>query len=100
MLEQAGRDPASFTISKRLYVAIDDDEVRAEARLRDWFGHNYGNAALGNKVSVWGSAEHVYEVVDEFLDLGLQHILLNPVFDYHEHVEALARYGNPANDTD
>ncbi len=100
MLEKSGRDPATFTISKRLYVAIDDDEARAETRLCDWFSHNYGNAQLGNKVSVWGPAERVYEIIDEFLDLGIQHILLNPVFDYDEHLEALARYGNPDIDND
>ena len=29
-LEEAGRDPGSFTISKRVYVAVDNDEDRAE----------------------------------------------------------------------
>ena len=92
ILERAGRDPATFTLSKRLYVAIDDDADRAERRLQDWFGHNYRNPGMGSKVSVWGSAERVYEAIDGFMDAGAQHILLNPVFDYDEHLDALARY--------
>ncbi len=83
---------ATFTLSKRLYVAIDDDADRAERRLQEWFGHNYGNAEMGSKVSVWGPAERVYEAIDGFIDAGAEHMLLNPVFDYEEHLDALARY--------
>ncbi len=54
MLERGDRDPATFTLSKRLYVAIDDDADRAERRLQEWFAHNYGNPGMGSKVSVWG----------------------------------------------
>ena len=92
ILERADRDPASFTLSKRLYVAIDDDADRAERRLQDWFGHNYGNAEMGSQVSVWGPAERVYEGIDGFIEAGAQHVLLNPVFDFEEHLDALARY--------
>jgi len=93
MLERADRDPATFTLSKRLYVAIDDDDAdRAERRLQEWFGHNYGNAEMGSKVSVWGPAERVYEAIDGFIDAGAEHMLLNPVFDYEEHLDALACY--------
>ncbi len=92
MLERADRDPATFTLSKRLYVAIDDDADRAERRLQEWFGHHYGNPEMGSKVSVWGPAERVYEAIDGLIEAGAQHLLLNPVFDYEEHLEALARY--------
>jgi probable F420-dependent oxidoreductase len=91
MLERADRDPASFTLSKRLYVAIDDDADRAERRLQEWFDHNYNDAEMGRKVSVWGPAERVFEAIDGFIAAGAQHLLLNPVFDYAEHLDALAR---------
>ena len=91
LLERADRDPATFTLSKRLYIAIDDDADRAEARLRRWFAHNYGNAEMGSRVSVWGPAERCYEAIDELIDAGAQHVLLNPVFDYELHLEALNR---------
>ena len=32
-LEEAGRDPATFPISKRVYLAVDDNEKRAEERI-------------------------------------------------------------------
>ncbi|MFQ5380106.1 MAG: LLM class flavin-dependent oxidoreductase [Dehalococcoidia bacterium] len=91
-LEQAERDPASFAISKRLYLAIDDDAERARARLREWFGHNYRNADMAEAVAVWGPAEHCHEYIDELVDAGAEHLLLNPVFDFDEHLEALRRY--------
>ena len=34
-LEEAGRDPGSFTISKRVYVAVDNDEDRDEGRRKE-----------------------------------------------------------------
>lgn len=91
-LERAGRDPASFAISKRVYLAIDDDADRAERRLRAWFAHNYENAEMATAVSIWGPAEHCYEQIDELIDAGAQHLLMNPVFDYEQHIEALQRY--------
>ncbi len=37
-----------------------------------------------------GPAERVYEAIDGLIEAGAQHILLNPVFEYDEHMEALA----------
>ncbi len=91
-LEQADRDPATFAISKRVYLGIDGDADRAERRLGGWFAHNYHNADMATAVSIWGPAEHCYERIDELIDAGAQHLLMNPVFDYSEHIEALQRY--------
>lgn len=90
LLERHDRDPATFTLSKRLYVAIDEDSDRAEQRLREWFGHNYGNPEMGTAVSVWGPLSRIEEEVGRFVDAGAEHLLLNPVFDFHEHLDALA----------
>lgn len=89
-LEETDRDPATFTISKRLYLAIDDDRERAEGRLREWFAHVYGSADLANAVAVWGPEAHVRERIAEVIDIGAEHMLLHPVFDFDEHLEALA----------
>ena len=91
-LEDEGRDPASFPVSKRVYLAVDDQPNRAERRLRDWFGHNYGDPDLAQRVAIWGPAEHCYERIDSFLDAGATHLLLNPVYDFVEHIDALRRY--------
>ena len=89
-LDEADRDPDSFTISKRLYLAIDDNRERAEGRLREWFGHVYGNADMANQAAVWGPAEYINERIAEAIDIGAQHLLVNPVFDFDDHLEALA----------
>ena len=89
-LEETDRDPATFTISKRLYLAIDDDRDRAEGRLREWFAHVYGSADLANAVAVWGPEAYVRERIAEVIDIGAEHMLLHPVFDFDEHLAALA----------
>ena len=93
-LERADKDPATFPISKRVYLAIDDDEERARTRLRAWFAHNYNNADMAEQVAVWGSRDHVSAYLDRLIEAGASHLLLNPVFDYGEHLEALQPYAN------
>ena len=88
-LETAGRDPDSFAISKRVYLALDDDEDRAERRLRQWFAQHYGSADMGSQVSVWGSVSRCAEGLQEIVEGGAQMLMLNPVFDQMEHLTAL-----------
>ena len=90
LLEEAGRDPASFAISKRVYLAVDDDEARAERRLMEWFGHFYHNPQMAQRVCVWGSRQKCLELLSELVSQGAQHLLLNPVYDYMEHMELFA----------
>ncbi len=89
-LERRGRDVDSFPIAKRVYVAIDDDRDRAESRLRNWFGAWYGRAEMGSEVSVWGSVQDCVEGLTEVIEAGAGMLMLNPVFDYEEHLENLA----------
>jgi probable F420-dependent oxidoreductase len=89
-LDKAGRDPATFSISKRVYIAIDDDKDRAERRLREWFGLYYRIADMAPYVSVWGSVAECTDKLRELVRAGAQHLLLNPVFDELEHMERLA----------
>ena len=88
-LAESGRDPATFPISKRVYVAVDDDADRAESRLRDWFAHHYGNADLASEVAVWGSVTRCIEGLNEVTAGGAQMLMLNPAFDHMEHLETL-----------
>ena len=90
-LEAAGRDPSTFPISKRVYLALDDDEARAEGRLREWFGGWYRNADLASAVSVWGNPSRCVEGLSEVIEAGAQMLMLNPVFDQLDHLEALHR---------
>lgn len=89
-LDEVKRDPNEFPISKRVYIAVDDDRARAERRLRDWFGMRYKNADMASRVSIWGSRAECIDKLGEIVRAGAQHLLLNPVFDEMEHLELLA----------
>ena len=90
-LEEAQRDPATFPMSKRVYVAIDNDRARAERRLREWFAMRYKSADMATRVSIWGSRAECTDKLGELIHAGAQHLLLNPVFDELEHLELLAQ---------
>jgi alkanesulfonate monooxygenase SsuD/methylene tetrahydromethanopterin reductase-like flavin-dependent oxidoreductase (luciferase family) len=89
-LVAAGRDPASVDIGKRVYVAVDADRERAGRRLADWFGAFYGRPALAAEVSVWGSAEQCAEGLRAVVAAGARLLMVNPVYDELEQLEALA----------
>ena len=74
-----------------MYVAVDDDEARAERRLHEWFGQRYGNPDMAPQVSVWGSAPRCVEGLMEVVNGGAGMLMLNPVFDHMEHLEALSQ---------
>jgi probable F420-dependent oxidoreductase len=90
-LEEVRRDPATFAISKRVYLAVDNDRDRAEQRLRTWFGVRYKNANMAARVAVWGSKAECLDKLGELVKAGAQHLMLNPVFDEMEHLELLAQ---------
>ena len=94
-LEEAGRDPSTFAISKRVYIAVDNDERRAEQRLRQWFGQRYKNADMASQVSIWGSASHCQEKLGEVVEAGAELLMLNPVFDHMEHLDLLSEEVTP-----
>ncbi|NIM19391.1 MAG: LLM class F420-dependent oxidoreductase, partial [Candidatus Latescibacteria bacterium] len=79
-------DPAKFGVSKRVYLAVDNDRARAEQRLREWFSIRYKNADLGSRVSIWGSRDECTEKIREIVRAGAKHIVFNPVFDEMEHL--------------
>lgn len=88
-LEGLGRDPAQFTIAKRMYVAIDPDEARARARLEHRFqaySQDSGRAAL---VCAYGPPGRVAEEIAAVIDAGADLVLLNPVYDFLEQQRAL-----------
>ena len=89
-LAEEGRDPASFPISKRVYLAVDDDEERARRRLGEWFAFYYGSAEMADRVAVWGAAGRVQEQLAAWSEAGVSEFILNPVFDMEAHLERLA----------
>jgi len=91
LLDEARRDPATFTVSKRVYIAVDDDRQRAERRLREWFAVRYKNSEVASRVAVWGSRSECVDKLREIVHAGANHLLLNPVFQEMEHLELLAK---------
>jgi probable F420-dependent oxidoreductase len=90
LLEEAGRDPATFPLGKRVYIAIDRDRARAGRRLAEWFGAFYGKPELAAEVAVWGDAGECVDRLAEIVAAGVGFLMLNPVFDESEHLEQFA----------
>lgn len=90
LLAAAGRDPATFTIGKRVYLAIDRDRARAGKRLAEWFGAYYGKPDLAAEVSVWGEPAECVDHLAEVVAAGARFLLIHTVFDQVEHLERVA----------
>jgi probable F420-dependent oxidoreductase len=90
-LDEAQRDPATFAVSKRVYLAVDNDRSRAERRLREWFSIRYRSADMGSQCGIWGSTAECTEKLADLVRAGARHLLLNPMFDDLEHLELLAQ---------
>ena len=89
-LEKARRDPASFPISKRVFMSVHERADVAHAELTRWFTTVYHNPAGADASGVHGTPKQVRERLEELVDMGANHLLLNPVCRYAEQVEALA----------
>jgi probable F420-dependent oxidoreductase len=89
-LEKAGRDPARFPISKRIFMAVDERPDVARAELHRWFTTVYRNPEGTDASGIHGTPEQVRERLEELVAMGANHLLLNPVSRYAEQLEALA----------
>jgi len=89
-LEKAGRDPATFPISKRVFMAVDERPAVARAELNRWFTEVYHNPAGTDASGIHGTPEQVAERLEELVAAGANHLLLNPVSRHTEQVEAVA----------
>jgi alkanesulfonate monooxygenase SsuD/methylene tetrahydromethanopterin reductase-like flavin-dependent oxidoreductase (luciferase family) len=94
-LDREGRDPETFPISKRVYLAVDKDADRAKAGLDHFFEARYpwmikSNPDFVADICVWGSPDKVAEGLAEVLDSGAEMIVLNPLWDFVEQMEILA----------
>jgi probable F420-dependent oxidoreductase len=91
-LAEQGRDPATFRVAKRVYIAVDDDPDRARERiggaLRDLYGY-FGIHDL-TPVTVSGTPDDCARGLREVADAGAELILLNPMFDDRDQMERLA----------
>lgn len=86
------RDPDTFMIAKRVYIAVDENRARAERRLNEWFSGIYGAGDLASSAAIYGDEQECIEKIGELIAEGAQLVLLNPVYDHIDHVEVLARH--------
>ena len=89
-LEKAGRDPATFPISKRVFLSVHGRPDVARAELHRWFSTVYHNPEGTDASGVHGTPEQVRKRLEELVAAGANHLLLNPVCRYAEQLEALA----------
>ncbi len=89
-LEKAGRDPAAFPVSKRVFMAVDERPGVARAELNRWFTEVYHNPGGTDASGIHGTPEQVRERLEELVASGANHLLLNPVSRHAEQLEAVA----------
>ena len=87
VLEDIKQLPPQFPKAKRLYLAFGDNLPR----LREWFGAFYHKPEMADQVAVWGSPQHIADEIRRLQDAGVNHLLLNPVFDEEEQMERLVQ---------
>lgn len=90
VLADEGKDPAGFTLSKRVYLALGRDREDALSRMRPWIGAFYGNPQLADRWAVAGTPADCLEALRPVVAAGVHHLLLNPVFDPLGHLRAIA----------
>jgi alkanesulfonate monooxygenase SsuD/methylene tetrahydromethanopterin reductase-like flavin-dependent oxidoreductase (luciferase family) len=78
-LDKQGKDPAGFTIGKRVYLMVDDDAARARERVLAGLHRIYGDMPGVEAVPVSGTPGDVVRGLREVIDAGAEMILLNPV---------------------
>jgi probable F420-dependent oxidoreductase len=89
-LEKAGRDPAAFPTSKRVFLSVHERPEVARAEVQRWFSVVYRNPEGTDASGIHGTPEQVREQLQGLVALGANHLLLNPVSRHSEQLETLA----------
>jgi probable F420-dependent oxidoreductase len=88
-LEKAGRDPALFPISKRVFLSVHERPDVARAEVHRWYSEVYHNPEGTDASGVHGTPEQVRERLETLVAMGANHLLLNPVCRHAEQLEIL-----------
>ena len=94
-MAEEGKTQDDFTVSKRVYIAVESTEEIALGKLEKWFKSYYGSASMAGKVSIFGTAEQCAEKLREIKDADVDLILLNPLYDSLTQAKRLAEYVIP-----
>jgi probable F420-dependent oxidoreductase len=88
-LARQRRDPSTFRISKRVYIAVDDDRDRARRRIEAALEALYGTDRLA-AVAVSGTPDDCVESLLAIGQAGAELIQFNPMFDDADQMERFA----------
>ena len=89
-LDKLGRDPARFTVSKRVFLSVDENPKVARAEMDRWYQKVYLRPNGAEDSDIYGTPEQVREKLEQLVAAGATHLLVNPAGRYTEQVEALA----------
>jgi probable F420-dependent oxidoreductase len=90
-LDAAGRDPATFPIAKRLYIAVDDQADRARQRMNAALESVYGRRVPDiEAAAVAGPAPQCADEVARAMQAGAELILFTTMFDHAAQAARLA----------
>ena len=89
-LERAGRDPATFPISKRVFLSVHERADVARADVHHWFSTVYRRPGGADASALYGTPEQLRARIEEMVATGASHLVLNPVCRHAEQLEALA----------
>jgi probable F420-dependent oxidoreductase len=90
-LDRAGRDPATFPISKRVFPSVHERADVARAELQRWFTTVYQRSEGNDALGLSGTPEELRAGLEELAATGANHLLLNPVCRQAEQLEVLAK---------
>lgn len=89
-LEKLKRDPATFQISKRVFLSVAERADDAKKELDRWFSIVYRRPGGADAGDIHGTPSQVREQLEALVAAGANHLLVNPVCRYDEQLEALA----------
>lgn len=84
LLDVHGRDPAGFTLAKRVYLHVGEPTPTAMAAVRGWFDHEYGRPQLADECAIVGPPDVVAEHLVRLRAQGVTELVLHPVVDLPE----------------
>lgn len=88
--QAAGKNPASLTAGRLLYVAVDDNRAQAREALQTFLHSYYGTRFDVDRHALFGPAEEVASRLREQIDAGITHLMLGvPTLD-PDHLQRLA----------
>jgi probable F420-dependent oxidoreductase len=90
-LAAANREPDSFPIAKRVYIAVDSDPGRARRRMNEALTRVYGRLPADiEAAAITGTTADCVRDLQQVVAAGAELILFTPLFDQGEHAELLA----------